>query len=66
MPSKRNTYIEINPPEKRCPECHGVGFVPSGDGFDEPCIECGGCGYIYDEEGQWPDVEEKDENDTAV
>lgn len=52
------------PPEKRCPECHGRGMVPSGDGFNEPCRECGGCGYIYDEEGQWPDADwnEDDEN----
>ena len=60
MLRNRNTYIEIDPPEKRCPECHGFGEVPSGDGFNEPCRECGGCGYIYDEEGQWPDVEEGD------
>ena len=53
----RSTYTETRPPEKRCPECHGRGTVPSGEGFDEPCRECGGCGYIYDDEGQWPDVD---------
>ena len=64
MTRRRNTYIETRPPEKRCPECHGKGEVPSGDGFNEPCRECGGGGYIYDDEGQWPDVDwnEDDEN----
>ncbi len=32
-----------------CPECHGRGWLPSGDGFDEPCRECGGNGVVYDE-----------------
>lgn len=64
MTRRRNTYTETRTPGKRCHECHGRGAVPSGEGFDEPCRECGGCGYIYDDEGQWPDADwnEDDEN----
>jgi DnaJ-class molecular chaperone len=43
--------MNTNKPETMtCPECHGRGMVPSGDGFDEPCRECGGSGRVYNDE----------------
>ena len=46
------TTLNVNtnkPKTITCPECHGLGSLPSGDGFDEPCRECGGSGVVYDE-----------------
>ena len=40
----------MKPKTTTCPECHGLGELPSGDGFDEPCRECGGSGKVYDDE----------------
>ena len=50
--SERSGTLNVNtnkPKTIACPECHGLGSLPSGDGFDEPCRECGGSGVVYDE-----------------